>query len=94
MMDALERETMQFALLIIHDVARLLCDDDPRTAYVLTAVHRRAWAVGSHLPAKAVAGMDPAELAALDARASTTSDREAIGLALSALDRYLATDPD
>lgn len=94
LLNALERQTLLFAVLIIHGVAVLLWEDDPRTAYVLTAVHRRTWVVGSRVPAKAVAGMDAAELAALDARASTTSDRDAVGLALRALDRYLATDPD
>ena len=72
----------------------MLWEDDPRTAYVIATVFRRAWAMNSVLPGKAVTGIDPAELAALDARASITSDRDAVGLGLSALDRYLAAELD
>ena len=50
--------------------------------------------MNSVLPGKAVTGIDPAELAALDARVSITSDRDAVGLGLSALDRYLAAELD
>jgi hypothetical protein len=49
--------------------------------------------VNSLLPAEAIAGLDPAEIATLDARVSNTSDRDAIARALSALDRYLADEP-
>lgn len=93
MLEALERETLQFALVIVDAVAVLVGEDDPRTAYVLAAVYRRAWAVNSLLPAEAIAGLDPAEIATLDARVSNTSDRDAIARALSALDRYLADEP-
>ena len=92
-LDAVERDTLQFALVIIDGVAAFVWEHDPRTAYVLAAIYRRAWAVSSLLPSEAVAGMDPAELAALDTRASITTDGEAIALALSALDRYLAAEP-
>lgn len=92
-LDAVERDTLQFALVIIDGVAVFVWEHDPRTAYVLAAIYRRAWTVSSLPPSEAVAGIDPAELAALDTRASITTDREAIALALSALDRYLAAEP-
>ena len=91
-LDALERGNLQFGLVIIDCVAVLIWEDDPRTAYLLPAIYRRAWAVNPMLPAEARSHLDPAEIAELDDRAATMPDRDALALALGALDRYLQTE--
>ena len=50
--------------------------------------------MNSVLPGKAVTGIDPAELAALERTRVHHVRSQAVGLGLSALDRYLAAELD
>jgi predicted ATPase/class 3 adenylate cyclase len=89
---ARDRHNYSQAVGLLDPIGVLVWDYDPRTAYLLSAVYRRVWAVASVLPAHVADVLGPSVVAELDSRALAMSLDDAIALALDGLDRCLSID--
>jgi hypothetical protein len=90
--EADERRNRLTAATFLDPLAVLLADDDPREAYLFSAVYRRAWSTASILPPEIAAALGPDVVDELDRKAATIDLQTTIDLARDILDRWLAAN--